>query len=122
MEWLSEFFSAFLGGFARIFIAVFLLWMLGILILLVKELFTSGDFQFRSYIQHIGRILLLAFQVSSFGSIPFGVFMLFQEEPDYLIDSMIIVDGIILTILYFNLRKKIGSQRGADRSKQENDS
>jgi hypothetical protein len=117
VEWISDFFFSFIGGFARIFIAVFVLWMIGIVLLLLKELFSSDDFEFRPYIQKIGRILLLAFQVSSFGSVPVGILMLFQEEPDYLINSMIIVDGIILSFLYFYVRKKIGSQSAVDRKK-----
>lgn len=108
MQWLSDFIFAFLGGFARIFIASFLLWMIGIVVLLFMELFNNEEFQFRIYLQKLWKVLWISFQIAGYGSVVVGIILLFQTE-EYLTYSLVTIDGILLSILYFNLRRRLGN-------------
>ncbi|WP_028776500.1 hypothetical protein [Shimazuella kribbensis] len=121
MQWLSDFFFAFFGGFARIFIASFLLWMIGVVVLLFMELFNNEEFQFRVYLQKIWKVLLISFQIAGYGSIIVGPIMMFQSE-EYLTYSLVTIDGIILSVLYFNLRRRLGSfgTKNTKKGNQEN--
>lgn len=110
MEWLSDFFSAFLGGFVRIFIASFIIWMIGLVILLFRELFSNDEFLFRIYLQKVWKMLILAFQIASYGGVIVGPVLMFTSE-SYLMYSLLTIDAILLSILYFKLRQKIGNLR-----------
>lgn len=107
MEWLSDFVFAFFGGFARIFIGFFILWMIGIIGLLFMELFNNEEFQFRVYLNKIGKVLLISFQIAIFGSVVIGPILLFKTE-EYLTYTLVTIDGILLSILYFFLRRRLG--------------
>jgi hypothetical protein len=119
VQWLSDFFFAFFAGFARIFIASFILWMIGIVGLLFMELFNNEEFQFRLYLQKIWKVLLISFQISAYGSVIVGLILLFKTE-EYLTYSLVTMDGIILSILYFSLRRRLGNMSSKN-SNQGND-
>ncbi|MXQ54363.1 hypothetical protein [Shimazuella alba] len=119
MQWLSDFLFAFIGGFARIFIASFFLWMVGVVGLLFMELFNNAEFVFKAYLQKVWRILILSFQIAGYGSVVVGLILMFMTK-EYLTNSLITIDGILLSILYFNLRRRLGSMDGTKKDKQEN--
>ena len=121
MQWLSDFISAFIGGFARIFIASFIFWMLGVVVLLFMELFSNEEFHFRVYLQKIWKVLILSFQISAYGSIVVGPILMFMNK-EYLTYSLVTIDGILLSILYFKLRRRIGNVSTNDKNKQGNGS
>jgi hypothetical protein len=118
VQWLSDFFSAFLGGFARIFIASFILWMIGVVGLLFRELFNNEEFQFRVYLQKLWKVLWVSFQIAGYGSVVVGIIFLFQTD-EYLTYSLVTIDGILLSVLYFSLRKRLGKS-GSKNSSQGN--
>ncbi|MCH5583628.1 hypothetical protein MK805_01405 [Shimazuella sp. AN120528] len=110
MEWLSNFFYAFIGGFARIFITSFILWMIGIVGLLFMELFNNEEFQFRLYLQKVWKVLLISFQIAVYGSVVVGLVLLFKTK-EYLTYTLVTIDGILLSILYISLRRRLGNFR-----------
>jgi hypothetical protein len=108
VQWLYDFFFAFIGGFSRIFIATFIIWMIGLIVLLFRELFSSDEFTFQVYLQKVWKMLVLAFQLSAYGSIIIGPILMYTSE-SYLTYALLTVDAILLSLLYYNLRQRIGT-------------
>lgn len=117
MEWLQDFFTAFIGGFARIFITSFILWMVGLIVLLFRELFSSDEFSFQKYLRKIWKVLLFSFELSAYGGIVVGLILAFTSE-QILTYSLVTVDAIILSLIYFNLRRRI-SNKGVGKGSTE---
>ncbi|WP_044642253.1 hypothetical protein [Risungbinella massiliensis] len=106
MDWLSEAFSAFLRGFAMIFLTSLVLWMAGLLFLLFRELFSSINFVLKAYLQRVWRMLILCFEYTPYGFVLVGPILLFITK-EYLVYSFLTIDAVILTILFFMLRKRL---------------
>ncbi len=110
MEWFQDFFSALIGGFARIFIASFILWMVGLIVLLFRELFNSDEFSFQKYLRKIWKVLLFSFELSAYGGIVVGLFLAITSE-QVLTYSLVTADAVILSLIYFNFRRRNGNKR-----------
>jgi hypothetical protein len=109
VEWFQDFFSAFIGGFARIFISSFIIWMVGLIVLLFRELFSSEDFSFQKYLRKIWKVLLFSFEWCAYGAIVVGLILMYSADK-YLTYLMVSVDAVILVLIYFNLRRRTRSK------------
>lgn len=106
-----------MGGFARIFIFSFVVWMIGLIVLLFRELFNNEEFQFQKYLQKIWKVFLFAFEWSAYGGILVGPLLMISSK-SYLTYGMVTIDSILLSLLYYNLRRRIGG-KGTRKAKQK---
>lgn len=107
MEGLQEGFSAFISGFARIFFVSIVIWMIGLVVILFKEMFRAGDFHLRDYLHRVWKILLASFEFTAYGAVVVGpILMMRAEEEGRLTYSMLTVAAVILSIIYLYIRKQ----------------
>lgn len=102
-----EFISAFFGGFARIFLFSLVFWMIGLIILLFREMFNTSRFDIRKYLYTLWRMTLLVFEIVGYGAVVVGIVMLFSSE-EKLTYGMVTFDALLLSALYLYLRFKAG--------------
>jgi len=111
--------SALFGGFVRIFLVSLILWMLGLLVLLFREIFNAGQFDIRDYFYKVWRLSLLIFEVVGYGAVIVGPIMMFRTE-EYLTYGMMTLDAVLLSLVYLYLRRSTGGwSRGKMRMRRE---
>lgn len=116
-----EFVSAFFGGFARIFLFSLIFWMIGLIILLFREMFNTRRFDIREYLYTVWRMTLLIFEIVGYGAVIVGIVMLFISE-DKLTYGMITFDALLLSAIYLYIRFKFGGwAEGKMRMRRERD-
>lgn len=104
---MEEVFTNFIGGFARIFFVSFIVWMIGLVVLLFRELFNQNDFSFKDYLYKVWKLFILSFEFCGYGGIIVGAILLIITE-DYLVYSMVTIAATILSIIYFTIRRRTG--------------
>ncbi|MBA4492973.1 hypothetical protein ACFO25_08210 [Paenactinomyces guangxiensis] len=108
MEAIQEGFSAFIGGFARIFFISLILWMIGLLVLLFREMFSPGEFVIREYFKKVWKMLLFSFEIAAYGAVVVGPILMFTTEDQFLVYIMVTIDAVILSAIYLYVRKQTG--------------
>jgi hypothetical protein len=115
MEVIGEGFSAFIGGFASLFLISLIIWMVLLFVLLFRELFTPGDIDFKVYFTKVWKMLKLSFEVVAYGAVILAPILIYNSE-DKLTYSMVWVASILLTFLFLYLRKQNKNPDGKGRS------
>lgn len=108
---ISEGIRAFIGGFARIFLISLLIWMILLVILLFRELFTPGDLDFKEYFKKVWKMLKLAFEGVAYAAVFVAPILIYRSEEDKLTNSMVWVASILLSITFLFLRRRSKSQK-----------
>ncbi|MFC7441365.1 hypothetical protein [Laceyella putida] len=109
MEGLQEGFSAFISGFARIFLVSIIIWMVGLVVILFREMFQAGEFHLRDYLHKVWKMLLTSFEFTAYGAVIVGPIMMMRaEEEGRLTYSMLTVAAVILSVIYLYIRKQTG--------------
>jgi hypothetical protein len=106
LEWLAEGFAAFYRGFGMIFVTALVLWMAGLIFLLFRELFSSIQFVFKDYIQRVWKMLLICGEFTPYGFVIVGPILTFVTK-NYLAYIMLTIDAILLSFLFYYLRKRL---------------
>jgi hypothetical protein len=107
VEWIQDGFSAFIEGFVRLFFVSVIVWMVGLIVLLFREMFHSGEFVVKEYMYKVWKMLLSCLEwVAYAGVFVSPIMMMFTKK--YLIYSMVTIDAILLSILYLTIRKRTG--------------
>jgi hypothetical protein len=105
MEWIQDSFSALIGGFVRLFFVSILVWMMGLIVLLWREMFRSGKFMVRRYLYQVWKMYYFSLEwVAYLGVFVAPFCMLWTKQ--YLIYAMMMVDSLLLSVLYLLLRQR----------------
>lgn len=109
MEWLEEGFSSLISGFAWMAIFVIIFWVVLILILMFRELFSPDDrIQLREYLSRVWRRLLISYEVVSYGGlIVIPILMIFTEE-GFSTYWMMLVASIVFSAADLYVRRYAG--------------
>jgi hypothetical protein len=117
VEALQEGFSAFISGFARVFLVSIVIWMIGLVVILFKEMFHSRELNLRDYLQKVWKMLLASFEFTAYGAVVVGpILFLRAEEEERLTYGMLTVAAVILSIIYLYIRKQTGGFKKAKQS------
>lgn len=111
IDWIGEAFKAFIGGFARLFLASLLLWMVSLVFLLFRELFRPGDLNFKEYFKDVWKFFKLSFEVVAYGALVIAPILIFRSD-DTMTYGMVWVASMILSFVFLYIRKQA---RGAKR-------
>lgn len=110
MEAIQEGFSAFISGFARLFFASLIVWMGGLIVLLFREMFSSGEFALRDYLNKVWKMFRLSFEIVAYGAVIVGPILVFRAEEDLKLNYiMMTVAAVILSVIYLYIRKQAGA-------------
>ena len=80
IDWIGEAFKAFIGGFARLFLTSLLLWMISLVFLLFRELFTPGDLDFKDYFLKVWKFFKLSFEVVAYGALIVAPILIYTSQ------------------------------------------
>lgn len=105
IDWIGEAFKAFIGGFARLFLTSLLIWMISLVFLLFRELFTPGDLNFKEYFLKVWKFFKLSFEVVAYGALVVAPILIYLSE-ETLIYSMVWVASFILSFVFLYIRKQ----------------
>lgn len=105
IETIGEGFKAFIGGFARLFLTSLIIWMISLVVILFRELFTPGDLDFKEYFKKVWKMFKLSFEIVAYGAVVIAPILIYSSE-ETLIYSMVWVASILLSFLYLYLRKQ----------------
>jgi hypothetical protein len=104
---IHEIFSAFIAGFARIFFVSFILWMIGLIILLFREMFSPGELVIRDYMGKVWKMLLSCFEWVAYGAVFVGPVLMFWTK-NYLDYLMVTIAAVFLSSVCLSIRKRTG--------------
>jgi hypothetical protein len=109
LEWILEGIKSFLQGFIKIFASALILWMAGLIFLLFRELFSSIEFVFKSYLQRVWKMLIFCFEFTPYGFVIVApiLMVITKQYGNYII---LTIDAIILSICFFTLRRRFYSE------------
>lgn len=109
MDWLEELFSRLISGFAWMAIFIIIFWIVLILVLMFRELFSPDDrFQFREYMSRVWRRLLISYEAVSYGGlIVIPILMLLAEE-GFRTYGMVLVASIAFSAAGLYVRRHAG--------------
>lgn len=119
MDVIGEGFSAFIGGFAWLFLISLSIWMVSLLVILFREFFAPGDLDFRDYFQKVWKALKLSFEWVAYGAVFITPIILYKSE-ETLKYSMIWIASILLSSLFLYLRKQHRSNAPKERKMRFN--
>lgn len=104
---MEEFFRELIGGFARVIVAALIVWMIFLIVLLFKELFSPGKLDFKEYLYRVWRMLLFSFEITAYGGLIVGPILMFKTER-YLTYSLVFVVALLFSALAITIRRKVG--------------
>lgn len=104
---MENFFGELVGGFARVIVAALIIWMICLLVLLFKELFSPGKLDFKAYLYKVWRSLLFSFEITAYGGLLVGPYMMFKTEK-YLTYAMVFVVALLFSALAITIRRQTG--------------
>ncbi|MDA8352905.1 MAG: hypothetical protein M0Z65_06880 [Firmicutes bacterium] len=104
----EDFFSNLVGGFARLVVGGFLIWMVFILFLFFKELFTPGDIQIRDYLYRAWKRFLFSFELSAYGGMIVAPIMMQKSEEEVAQYTVMMVLAILASALFLYIRYQSG--------------
>lgn len=105
IDWIGEAFKAFIGGFARLFLTSLLIWMISLVFLLFRELFTPGDLDFKEYFLKVWKFFKLSFEVVAYGALIVAPILIYTSK-ETLVYSMVWVASFLLSFLFLYIRKQ----------------
>ncbi|SMO62813.1 hypothetical protein [Melghirimyces algeriensis] len=100
-------FDDVIGGFARLVVSGFVIWMALVLLLFFKELFTPGDINVRDYLFRAWKRFLLSFEVTAYGGVFVAPYMMKNSEQTAQYTAMLIF-AILFSALFLYLRFQSG--------------
>jgi hypothetical protein len=107
VEGFQDGFMTFIMGFSHVFMVSVIVWMIGLLVLLFKEMFNTAYFNIRDYLYKVWKMLLLSFEWTAYiGVVVAPLIMLFTK--DYAKYGMMTIASIILSVVYLYIRKQTG--------------
>lgn len=109
MESIKEGFSAFFLGFVTLFLASLGIWMLGLIVMLFRELFSARVFVIQDYLRRLWKLFVFSFEGIAYLSIVVAPLLLFVVDSYTLNIVMTWIAGIILSILYVYIRRQRGT-------------
>lgn len=111
IDWIGEAFKAFIGGFARLFLTSLVLWMISLVFLLFRELFTPGDLDFKEYFSNVWKFFKLSFEGVAYGALVVAPVLIYLTE-ETMIYSMVWIASFLLSFVFLYIRKQSrGSKR-----------
>lgn len=105
MSIITEFFQNLLSGFAWIIIFSLLVWMFGLIVLLIKELFTPKELIIKEYLKKVWKMFRTIFEWSSYGGIIAGLVMI-KTSGEVYSNVMLSIAAIILSVFHLSWRKQ----------------
>lgn len=109
MNWLEEWFSRLISGFAWLAIFIILFWIGLVLILMFKELFSPDDrFQFREYMSRVWRRLLISYEAVSYGGLIVIPVLMLSAEEGVSTYGMVLFASIVLSVAGLYVRRHAG--------------
>jgi hypothetical protein len=107
VEAFQEGFSAFVMGFARIFLISLIIWMVGLVVLLFREMFSGGELVLREYLYKVWKLLLTSFEWVSYLAVLAGPVLILTtgQKLEY---GMVTVAALILSAVWLTIRKQTG--------------
>ncbi|OYD08871.1 hypothetical protein [Paludifilum halophilum] len=115
MEVFQDFFSELVGGFARLVTAGFIVWMIFIVFLFFRELFTPGDIRIRSYLYRVWKMFLFSFEITAYGGVIAAPFLMNRSE-EYLRYGVVMGLALLASAVFLKIR--IATGRFGFRKKQ----
>ncbi len=109
MESIKEGFSALFLGFITLFLISLGIWMLGIIVMLFRELFSARVFVIQDYLRRLWKLFVFSFEGIAYLSIVVSPLLLFVVENHTLNIVMTWIAGIVLSILYIYIRRQRGT-------------
>ncbi|MFD1425374.1 putative membrane protein [Kroppenstedtia sanguinis] len=108
----GDFFTELVAAFATLVVFGFVIWMVLIVIMFFKELFTPGDIQVRDYLYRVWKRFLFSFEVTAYGGIVVVPYLMNKaEEDDVTRYMMMLILAILFSALFLYIRFKIGFRR-----------
>jgi hypothetical protein len=105
VESLQGSFSAFIGGFVRLFFISVMVWMVGLIVLLWREMFRPGKLMVREYMYQVWKTFYFSLEwVAYLGIFIAPLCMIWTKQ--YLIYAMMTIDSLLLSSLYLLLRQR----------------
>lgn len=118
---MEGFFAEFIKACATLLIIGLVMWMLFVVIMLFKELFTPGDIQIRTYLYRAWRLIIIAFEITFYGGTVVAAYLLVNGEKytGLYFGSMLVI-AIVISILLLKYRlHRIRAKRYARRQQQD---
>ncbi|MBS7529973.1 hypothetical protein IC619_005605 [Hazenella sp. IB182353] len=108
METIGEFLYSLLAGIGKLLLVAVIVWMIGLIILLFRELFRAGDLNIRTYLYKVWKMLLVCNEFIAYGSLIVGPIMAYRTEGDERLGYiMLSISGLILSGIYIYIRKRV---------------
>ncbi|MBA4601346.1 hypothetical protein [Thermoactinomyces mirandus] len=111
MESFQEGFSSFITGFSIVFLVAVVVWMVGLVVLLFRELFSPVRFELRTYIHKVFRMLLSSLEWTFYGFVIVGPILMFMTK-NYMTYGMITIAAVILSAISLYIRSQTGGFGG----------
>ncbi|MGI6125484.1 MAG: hypothetical protein ACOYEF_00810 [Planifilum sp.] len=109
MDWLEKWLSQIISGFAWMAIFIIIFWIILILILMFRELFTPDDrFHFREYLARVWRRLLISYEVISYGGLIVIPVLMSVAEEGVSTYWMMLVASIVFSAVDLYVRRYAG--------------
>lgn len=107
MESFQEGFTSFITGFSIILLIAVVIWMIGLVVLLFRELFSPTRLDLRDYLYKVLRMLIVSVECTIYGTVVIAPIMMYVTE-EYLRYGMITVAAVILTVISLYIRRQTG--------------
>ncbi|SFX45946.1 hypothetical protein SAMN04487866_10890 [Thermoactinomyces sp. DSM 45891] len=105
MSMITDFFQNLLAGFAWIIIFSLVVWMGGLVVLLIMELFSPNELFIKEYLWKVWKMFRTIFEWSSYGGIIAGLVMT-QTTDEVYSNVMISLAAVILSVFHLSWRKQ----------------
>ncbi|PTX58257.1 hypothetical protein C8P63_1174 [Melghirimyces profundicolus] len=104
----EDFFSDLVGGFARLVVGGFLIWMVFIMLLFFRELFTPGDINVRDYLYRAWKRFLFSFELAAYGGVIVAPIMMQDSEDGVAQYTVMMILAILASALFLYIRYQSG--------------
>jgi hypothetical protein len=105
MKLIQESLSILFTAFANLLLVSLLLWMIGLVVLLFRELFVPGELSLRQYLYRVWKWFIYSFEVVAYGGMVIGLFMMLTKKPNE--DSFVLtIAAILLSSFFLHIRKR----------------
>lgn len=102
---ITEFFQNLLAGFAWIIIFSLVVWMFGLIVMLIMELFSQRELIIKEYLWKAWKMFRTIFEWSSYGGIIAGLVMI-KTSGEVYSNVMMSIAAIILSVFHLSWRKQ----------------
>lgn len=111
MESFQEGFSSFITGFSIVLLVAVVVWMIGLVVLLFRELFSPSRLDIRDYLHKVWRMLIVSVECTIYGAVIIAPILMFVTK-EYMNYGMITIAAVILAVISLYIRSQTGGWGG----------